>query len=49
MFIGMSAGAALGSMLFAQWGWFAVTLLAVGACAAALAVRLLPGEGRAAA
>ncbi len=49
MFIGMSAGAALGSMLFAQWGWFAVTLLAVGACAAALAVRFLPGEGRAAA
>ena len=40
MFIGMAAGAALGSLLLAQWGWMGVTLLAVAASLAALAVRM---------
>nr|WP_242539777.1 MFS transporter [Trinickia mobilis] len=42
MFTGMSAGAGLGSMLLAQWGWIAVTALAVATSCAALAVRLWP-------
>ncbi len=40
MFVGMAAGAALGSLLLAQWGWMGVTLLAVAASLAALAVRM---------
>lgn len=40
MFIGMAAGAAMGSLLLAQWGWMGVTLLAVSASLAALAVRM---------
>ncbi|MGV2287998.1 MFS transporter [Trinickia sp. YCB016] len=40
MFIGMSAGAALGAMLLAQWGWMAVTALAVATSSAGLAIRL---------
>lgn len=40
MFIGMAAGAALGSLLLAHWGWMGVTLLAVAASLAALAVRI---------
>jgi predicted MFS family arabinose efflux permease len=40
MFAGMALGAALGSLLLAQWGWVAVTALAMGAATAALLVRL---------
>ncbi|QRO01248.1 MFS transporter [Archangium violaceum] len=42
-FIGMSIGAASGSLLLARWGWVAVTLLATASALAALLVRLLPG------
>jgi predicted MFS family arabinose efflux permease len=42
VFAGMAVGAALGSMLFAQWGWVAVTAVATSAALAALAVRLAP-------
>ncbi|RCW71262.1 hypothetical protein DES41_10481 [Pseudorhodoferax soli] len=35
----MSVGAAAGSLLFAQWGWMAVTAFATAAAVAALAVR----------
>lgn len=40
MFIGMAAGAALGSALLAQWGWIAVTGMATLFALAAFAVRL---------
>ncbi|NOK31927.1 MFS transporter [Corallococcus exercitus] len=43
MFIGMSVGAASGSLVLAHWGWMAVTLLATLTSLAALLVRLLPG------
>ncbi|WP_308809580.1 MFS transporter [Archangium lansingense] len=43
MFIGMSIGAAGGSLVLAQWGWVAVTLLATASALAALLVRLVPG------
>ncbi|MBE4747224.1 MFS transporter [Corallococcus sp. ZKHCc1 1396] len=43
MFIGMSVGAASGSVVLARWGWMAVTLLATASALAALAVRLFPG------
>ncbi|MBN8227761.1 MFS transporter [Corallococcus macrosporus] len=43
MFIGMSIGAASGSLVLARWGWTAVTLLATLTSLAALGVRLLPG------
>ena len=39
MFIGMASGAALGSLLLAQWGWVAVTGMAAVAALGALAVR----------
>jgi len=39
MFIGMAGGAALGSLLLAQWGWVAVTGMATVAALGALAVR----------
>ncbi|HEY3433755.1 MAG TPA: MFS transporter [Rhodocyclaceae bacterium] len=39
MFIGMASGAALGSLLLAQWGWVAVTGMAAVVSLAALAVR----------
>jgi predicted MFS family arabinose efflux permease len=42
MFIGMAAGAALGSTLLAQWGWSAVTGMATISALAALAVRFWP-------
>jgi predicted MFS family arabinose efflux permease len=42
MFIGMAVGSALASLLLAQWGWIAVTTLAMLAALAALAVRLWP-------
>jgi len=44
MFIGMSSGAALGSLALAQWGWTGVMLLAAGAAVAALVVRLWPSR-----
>ena len=43
MFIGMSIGAASGSLVLARWGWVAVTLLATTSALAALLVRLAPG------
>lgn len=45
MFIGMSAGAAAASLLFALWGWTAVVALAVSTSLAAFAVRMLPERG----
>ncbi len=39
MFIGMASGAALGSLLLAEWGWVAVTGMAGLAALGALAVR----------
>lgn len=45
MFIGMAAGAALGSLLLEQWGWMGVTVLAVATSLAALAVRLASSPG----
>ena len=42
MFIGMSSGAALGSLALAQWGWPGVMLLSAGGAIAALIVRLWP-------
>ena len=42
MFIGMAGGAAIASMLFAQWGWMAVVGLAVATSLAAFVVRMLP-------
>ncbi|WDZ96253.1 MFS transporter [Herbaspirillum sp. WKF16] len=47
MFIGMAAGAALGSLALAQWGWIAVIALATLSSVLALAVRLWPGAARA--
>lgn len=41
MFIGMAAGAALGSLALAQWGWLGVVGLATVASLAALAARML--------
>lgn len=40
MFIGMSAGAGIGSMLLARWGWSAVAALATAMAFAALVVRM---------
>ncbi|ULX52325.1 MFS transporter [Cupriavidus taiwanensis] len=42
MFTGMAAGAALGSLALARFGWTGVAALATAAALAALAVRLLP-------
>ncbi len=47
MFIGMAAGAALGSLALAQWGWIAVVALATASSALALVVRMWPGEAKA--
>ena len=46
MFIGMSSGAALGSLALAQWGWPGVMLMAAGSALAALIVRLWPSRNR---
>ncbi|MFO0577253.1 MAG: MFS transporter [Polyangia bacterium] len=43
MFIGMAAGAVLGSLALAQWGWPGVVTLATLAAASALGVRLRRG------
>ena len=40
MFIGMASGAALGSLVLAQWGWPGVVTLATLSALAALAVRM---------
>lgn len=40
MFIGMAAGAGIGSLMLAQWGWPGVIALAVTSSLAALAVRM---------
>ncbi|HET6789127.1 MAG TPA: MFS transporter, partial [Aquabacterium sp.] len=40
MFVGMSAGAALGSLALARWGWMGVVALATSAAGASLAVRM---------
>ncbi|WP_244097948.1 MFS transporter [Burkholderia gladioli] len=40
MFIGMSTGAAIGTLLFAQWGWTAVVAMAVLSSIVALLVRV---------
>jgi predicted MFS family arabinose efflux permease len=42
MFSGMALGAALASLLFAHWGWTAVSTLATGAALLALLVRWMP-------
>jgi predicted MFS family arabinose efflux permease len=42
MFIGMAAGAGIGSLALAQWGWGGVIVLAVTTSLAALAVRMWP-------
>ncbi|OWY26903.1 MFS transporter [Herbaspirillum robiniae] len=47
MFIGMAAGAALGSLALAQWGWIAVVSLATLTSILALTVRLWPGAAKA--
>lgn len=47
MFTGMAAGAALGSLVLAQWGWRAVVVLATASALGALAVRLWPGARQA--
>ncbi len=44
MFIGMAVGSASGALLLAQWGWAAVTGLAIVSSAAALGVRLWAGK-----
>lgn len=41
MFVGMATGAALGSLVLAQWGWMGVVGLATAASAAALGVRMV--------
>lgn len=46
LFVGMAFGAALGSLLFAQWGWLAVTALASSTAAGALIVRRWPATRR---
>ncbi|WP_244260466.1 MFS transporter [Burkholderia gladioli] len=40
MFVGMSTGAAIGTLLFAQWGWTAVVAMAVLSSIGALLVRV---------
>ena len=44
MFIGMSSGAALGSLALGQWGWPGVMLLSAGGAIGALLVRLWPSR-----
>lgn len=45
MFIGMSAGAAIASLVFAQWGWIAVIAMTTTTSLLAFAVRMLPERG----
>lgn len=44
MFVGMAAGAALGSTLLAAWGWIGVTALGIVTAFAALLARLWPAK-----
>jgi predicted MFS family arabinose efflux permease len=44
IFVGMSAGSALGALLLAQWGWMAVIALATLSSIGALAIRLWGGR-----
>lgn len=46
MFIGMATGAALGSLVLANWGWPGVVALATAASVGALVVRLRSGARR---
>ena len=46
MFIGMAAGAALGSLVLSQWGWAGIVALTTATSLSALAVRLLRGTKR---
>ncbi|SEB21909.1 MFS transporter [Variovorax sp. YR216] len=41
IFVGMAAGSALSALVFAQWGWMAVVVLATGSAVSALAVRIV--------
>jgi predicted MFS family arabinose efflux permease len=45
MFVGMATGAALGSALLSQWGWTAVTGMAMVSALSAFAVRSWPSKG----
>lgn len=45
VFVGMAAGGALGSLALAHWGWTGVTLVAAGAAALALGLRVWPASG----
>ncbi|MFA9438793.1 MFS transporter [Uliginosibacterium sp. sgz301328] len=47
MFVGMASGAALGSLVFASWGWRGIVVLATVSAGAALSVRLMKRFGRA--
>lgn len=47
VFIGMSAGSALGSVVLARHGWMGVTVMATVSAACALVVRMWPGARRA--
>lgn len=47
MFVGMASGAALGSLVFASWGWRGIVVLATVSAGAALSVRLMKRVGRA--
>jgi predicted MFS family arabinose efflux permease len=47
MFIGMAAGAALGSLVLSQWGWAGIVALTTTTSLGALAVRLLRETKRA--
>ena len=46
VFVGMAAGAGLGSLALAQWGWMGVVVLATVASIGALVVRLAPSASR---
>jgi predicted MFS family arabinose efflux permease len=46
MFAGMALGSAVGSLLFAQWGWTAVIALATVSALGALVIRLWPAARR---
>jgi len=41
IFVGMASGAAVASLLFAHWGWLAVSLFSAGVASAALVVRMM--------
>jgi predicted MFS family arabinose efflux permease len=47
MFAGMALGSASGSLLFAQWGWSAVSALTIASALGALLIRVWPGRSAA--